>query len=162
MLCVNRLFLLNIIVWGIININYQPLRIFFTSMWSYLGVCVVKKFETHSPRMREEEGERKKYDNETGTNLTVICLFSSNHAVGVRDEGWGLRFSDGQLCAVMLANALSLCGINWWESAGTLLINTALFKTSSSRRIDLLQSVTSLESCINSEDLLAHFTLYLS
>lgn len=37
--------------------------------------------------MREEEGERKKDDNETGTNLTVICLFSSNHAVGVRDEG---------------------------------------------------------------------------
>lgn len=47
-----------------------------------------KSLQTHSLRMREEEeSERKKDDNETGTrtgtNLTVICLFSSNHSVGV-------------------------------------------------------------------------------
>lgn len=54
----------------------------------------------------------------TGLNLTVICLFSTDHSVCVKDEE--RERNDGQL----VVNALSLCSINWWECAGTLLINT--------------------------------------
>lgn len=65
------------------------LPFYFRKEFLHKGIIIFAN--TKFSENEREEGGREKDDNETGTqtgtNLAVICLFYSNHAVRVRDEG---------------------------------------------------------------------------